>query len=114
MAGLEVVVKKLPIARYIQIIERLEALPSVAVNAVTGDVSNIGALVVAAIRVGSDEFFDIVSLASGLDKDTLLNEVALDELVEFVEALIEVNRLQMVAGKIGAALRRFIPALKGA
>lgn len=107
MGGMQVAVTKLPVGRWIVIVEKLDNLPSLALSAASkqSGLDDVAKLMLAAISLAKDEFFDIVSTASGLDKETILNEVALDELVEYVEALIEVNRVQWVVGKIWAAVR---------
>lgn len=107
MGGMKVAVTKLPVGRWIDIVEKLDNLPSIALSAAStqSGIDDVAKLMLAAISLAKDEFFDIVSTASGLDKETILNEVALDELVEYVEALIEINRVQWVVGKIWAAVR---------
>lgn len=110
MGGMKVAVTKLPVGRWIDIIEKLETIPSIALSAASAQsgVDDVAKLILAAISLAKDEFFDIVSTASGLDKQTILDDVALDELIEYVEALIEINRVQWIVGKIGAVIRGVI------
>lgn len=111
IGGKAVEVRPLSPKRFFQIISRLEALPSVALQFVYGDNPNLNVvqLIVAAAEVAKDELFDILSIASGESVEFLYEEAGIHEIIDYIEKLFEVNRLPQVTGKIRAALARILP-----
>ena len=62
-------------------------------------------------RVATDEVIDILSLGTGVDVETLENEVGIDEAVELFEAVVEVNNLVKVVEK-GKNLMKLLKNIK--
>ena len=62
-------------------------------------------------RVATDEVIDMLSLGTGVDVETLENEVGIDEAVELFEAVVEVNNLVKVVEK-GKNLMKLLKNIK--
>jgi len=62
-------------------------------------------------RVATDEVIDILSLGTGVDVETLEDEVGIDEAIELFEAVIEVNNLVKVVEK-GKNLMKLLKNIK--
>nr|MDF9458072.1 hypothetical protein [Bacillus pumilus] len=62
------------------------------------------ATLVAAINLAMDEVVKIVAVLYGLDKDYVQENVGTDEIVEFLIAVVEKNRLQSVAKNLRSLL----------
>ena len=118
-----VVIKKMPLGRYLQALEALKTAPAElleacfpgaasleeALNALSGmDRSGLGGLFEAVFTVVPAYVLSLVEVFTGLKKDELLGseEIGLGELVEIIEAIVEVNGL----GKFADTLKKTMSA----
>lgn len=95
-------IKKLPLGRYSLLLQKLEKVPELLDGITKLDSDNTGALL-AQIRDlivnSSDEVIGILSAATGVDEETLSNEVDLEGALDLVLAVIEVNNFLALKGK---------------
>lgn len=106
--GVEVTVRSLTVEDYWTIIPRLDNVLAITTTAFTaGDKVTANALLKAIGSQAKDEFYLVISIASGLDED-FLKSVPLPDMIRYVKALYEVNEVDFVAGEIGAAIRAMV------
>ncbi|RKD20961.1 hypothetical protein BEP19_14845 [Ammoniphilus oxalaticus] len=107
MGGNKVEVRRLTVKQWRQIFGALNQLPGIIFSALTTENKNdLGVVIVAAVDICFDEVVDIISIASGLTKEDIEDSAALDEIVEYIEKLIEKNNFEATLKKLQTAGRR--------
>lgn len=98
-----VVVSKLPLKRYADLLQAVQKLPQKLSG--MGDLSNdaVFANLPQIIADSLPDFVNIITIATDLKKDEV-NELGLDEVVEVVIAIAEVNKYKQVYEKIKKAI----------
>ena len=70
----------------------------------TSGQEDFASTLVAAAKLAMDEVAKIVAVLSGLDEDYILENVGTDEIIDFLIAVVEKNRLQSVAKNLKSLL----------
>ncbi|MEW6661967.1 MAG: hypothetical protein ACOY9Y_09720 [Bacillota bacterium] len=99
----EIVISKMPLGKYAQVMEKLKVIPRSILSIVDMESDQI---IVNLPNLMAECWSDIVetlSIASGLPVEVLENEVGMEEAVDIVIAVIEVNGFFNIAQK-GQAL----------
>nr|MDF9458113.1 hypothetical protein [Bacillus pumilus] len=98
-------VPKLTPIKWKELFEVVDRLPHLFFTVLsTNGQDDFVATLVAAINLAMDEVVKIVAVLSGLDKDYVQENVGTDEIVEFLIAVVEKNRLQSVAKNLRSLL----------
>ncbi|WP_309415797.1 hypothetical protein [Bacillus pumilus] len=98
-------VPKLTPVKWKELFEVVDRLPHLFFTVLsTNGQDDFVATLVAAINLAMDEVVKIVAVLSGLDKDYVQENVGTDEIVEFLIAVVEKNRLQSVAKNLRSLL----------
>ncbi|WP_163530893.1 hypothetical protein [Halobacillus ihumii] len=105
-------VKKLPLGDYAQLMLALKKLPNGVMSELSDiDTENEEQMFQAMFGLFGEawgQVIEIISIGSGIDKDTLANdpEIGLDGGVELFLAIYEVNNLQKVIGQVKNVMNR--------
>ena len=112
MDGSEIIVNKLPLGKYAQLLIALKNMPT----EVMSELSNIDAQsednaiqgIFGLVGTAWAQVLDIISIGSGIDKDRIENDpiIGLDGGVELLVAIIEVNNLAVVIGNLKNVFNR--------
>jgi len=98
-------VPKLTPVKWKELFEVVDRVPHLFLTVLsTNGKDDFAATLVAAINLAMDEVVKIVAVLSGLDKDYVHENVGTDEIVEFLIAVVEKNRLQSVAKNLKSLL----------
>ncbi|WP_350303558.1 hypothetical protein [Bacillus pumilus] len=98
-------VPKLTPVKWKELFEVVDRLPHLFFTVLsTNGQDDFVATLVAAINLAMDEVVKVVAVLSGLDKDYVHENVGTDEIVEFLIAVVEKNRLQSVAKNLRSLL----------
>lgn len=101
LGGKKVEVKSLPVGFYTGFLPRLEQLPAVIVKlALAKDGDDATASVFAAMEVCENEFYLVLSELTGLDREFLINKVAPNEIIHYLQMLAEVNEFAIIVEKL--------------
>lgn len=98
-------IPKLTPVKWKDLFEVVDSLPHLFITVLsTSGQDNFAQTLVAAAKLAMDEVAKIVAVLSGLDEDYILENVGTDEIVEFLIAVVEKNRLQSVAKNLKSLL----------
>jgi hypothetical protein len=110
--GEKVVVKKLPLGKYAQLMLALKKLPTTIVNDLQNiDTANEDALFSTLFGIFGEawgQVIEIIAIGSGIDADRLENDetIGLDGGVALFLAIYEVNNLEKVVSQVKNAINR--------
>lgn len=98
-------IPKLTPVKWKALFEVVDRLPHLFITVLsTSGQEDFASTLVAAAKLAMDEVAKIVAVLSGLDEDYILENVGTDEIVEFLIAVVEKNRLQSVAKNLKSLL----------
>ncbi|MEK5308310.1 hypothetical protein [Bacillus sp. FSL M8-0326] len=98
-------VPKLTPVKWKALFEVVDRLPHLFITVLsTSGQEDFASTLVAAAKLAMDEVAKIVSVLSGLDEDYILENVGTDEIIDFLIAVVEKNRLQSVAKNLKSLL----------
>lgn len=98
-------VPKLTPVKWKALFEVVDRLPHLFITVLsTSGQEDFASTLVAAAKLAMDEVAKIVAVLSGLDEDHILENVGTDEIVDFLIAVVEKNRLQSVAKNLKSLL----------
>ncbi|QAR52031.1 hypothetical protein BAE_04145 [Bacillus aerophilus] len=98
-------VPKLTPVKWKALFEVVDRLPHLFITVLsTSGQEDFASTLVAAAKLAMDEVAKIVAVLSGLDEDYILENVGTDEIVDFLIAVVEKNRLQSVAKNLKSLL----------
>lgn len=97
----DVEVKKLPLGKYALVLQELEKLPAVLEQITSQSTDEIVQQLPAILATSWSDVVGIISIATGVSKAELEEEIGLDEAVSLVTAVIEVNNFFSVAQNLG-------------
>lgn len=100
-----IIVKKLPLGRYAELIKQLKKLPTHVQNLPNMDNATILANLPDIIEQSQDDFYNLLAVATDL-KPEEIKELGLYEAADLLIAVIEVNKYREVYDKIKKALAR--------
>lgn len=99
LEGKEVIIKKLPIGRYAELIKQLKKLPKHVQSLPNLDNATIVENLPTIIEESQDDLFGLISVATELKIEDI-KVLGLNEVVDLVIAVIEVNQYKEVFEKI--------------
>jgi len=111
--GRMITVESLTVEKYLQIIPRLEHIPSLIFKSFEYRDTPVEFLT-AALDVAKEELLSIVEITSGLDRKFIAKHVTAPELVRFLKAVYEVNEFEFIAGEIRGLLKGVLKKVKTA
>jgi len=94
-------INKLPLGRYVEVIDALDKLPSQIGELGELSEENVIAHLPRIIKVAFPELVRIVSLGSGINEDTIKEEFGLTDFVQVIKAIFDVNEF----GKLGEVIK---------
>ncbi|MGM0966935.1 MAG: hypothetical protein ACQEWR_00025 [Bacillota bacterium] len=98
-------VPKLTPGKWKELFEVVDRLPHLFITVLsTSGQDDFASTLVAAAKLAMDEVAKIVAVLSGLDEDYVLENVGTDEIIDFLIAVVEKNRLQSVAKNLKSLL----------
>ncbi|MCY7451770.1 hypothetical protein MCZ47_16135 [Bacillus altitudinis] len=98
-------VPKLTPVKWKALFEVVDRLPHLFITVLsTSGQEDFASTLVAAAKLAMDEVAKIVAVLSGLDEDYILENVGTDEIIDFLVAVVEKNRLQSVAKNLKSLL----------
>ncbi|EDW22423.1 hypothetical protein FO510_05635 [Bacillus pumilus] len=98
-------IPKLTPVKWKALFEVVDRLPHLFITVLsTSGQDDFASTLVAAAKLAMDEVAKIVSVLSGLDEDYILENVGTDEIIDFLIAVVEKNRLQSVAKNLKSLL----------
>ncbi|MBD3861351.1 hypothetical protein IEE86_16625 [Bacillus sp. 28A-2] len=98
-------VPKLTPVKWKALFEVVDRLPHLFITVLsTSGQEDFASTLVAAAQLAMDEVAKIVAVLSGLDEDYILENVGTDEIIDFLIAVVEKNRLQSVAKNLKSLL----------
>ncbi|MGM0815288.1 MAG: hypothetical protein ACQEUO_07165 [Bacillota bacterium] len=98
-------VPKLTPVKWKALFEVVDRLPHLFITVLsTSGQDDFASTLVAAAKLAMDEVAKIVAVLSGLDEDYVLENVGTDEIIDFLIAVVEKNRLQSVAKNLKSLL----------
>ncbi|MFW0909613.1 MULTISPECIES: hypothetical protein [Bacillus] len=98
-------VPKLTPVKWKELFEVVDRLPHLFITVLsTSGQDDFASTLVAAAKLAMDEVAKIVAVLSGLDEDYVLENVGTDEIIDFLIAVVEKNRLQSVAKNLKSLL----------
>lgn len=99
----ELIIKKLPIGRYAELLRQLKKLPKVLKTLPEINTSTILEALPDILAESEDDFFGLINIATDIPVDEL-KKYGLNEIVDIVIAVFEVNQYKEVYEKIKKAL----------
>ncbi|APP15656.1 hypothetical protein BS467_07880 [Bacillus altitudinis] len=98
-------IPKLTPVKWKALFEVVDRLPHLFITVLsTSGQEDFASTLVAAAKLAMDEVAKIVAVLSGLDEDYILENVGTDEIIDFLIAVVEKNRLQSVAKNLKSLL----------
>ncbi|RAP05461.1 hypothetical protein C2W58_01892 [Bacillus pumilus] len=98
-------IPKLTPVKWKALFEVVDRLPHLFITVLsTSGQDDFASTLVAAAKLAMDEVAKIVAVLSGLDEDYILENVGTDEIIDFLIAVVEKNRLQSVAKNLKSLL----------
>lgn len=97
-------IEKLTIVKWRQLFETVDKLPGLIVQVLTAPQENFYAYVLTAFNLALDEVAHVVSVLSGLDYEYILENVGIDEQIEYLARTVKRNRLDSVAKNVQSLL----------
>ncbi|MHC2451300.1 hypothetical protein ACUXP3_001901 [Bacillus altitudinis] len=103
-------IPKLTPVKWKALFEVVDRLPHLFITVLsTSGQEDFASTLVAAAKLAMDEVAKIVAVLSGLDEDYILENVGTDEIIDFLIAVVEKNRLQSVAKNLKSLLPKAAP-----
>ena len=99
----EVEIKKIPIGRFAELMLAVEDLPSLVTKSISlEELENLNEELIitklpSLLANAQDDIFKLVSVASGVDN---IEELDFEEFFDIVTAVIELNNIQAIVGKV--------------
>lgn len=97
-------IEKLTIVKWRQLFEAVDKLPGLIVQVLTAPQENFYAYVLTAFNLALDEVAHVVAVLSGIDYDYILENVGIDEQIEYLARTVKRNRLDSVAKNVQSLL----------
>jgi len=94
-------ISKLPLGRYVELIDALDKLPSQIGELGELSEENVIAHLPRILKQAFPEIVRIVSLGSGINEDTIKEEFGLTDFVKVIKAIFDVNEF----GELGKVLK---------
>lgn len=104
-------VKKLALGRYAEFLEALEKLPKEAISEIWGldkvkdDDARTLVGILSVLRKSKDQVFQVLSIATNVPVEVLMNEAGIDDGARLIRAVFEVNDFNLVKNEIGALVK---------
>jgi hypothetical protein len=95
----ELEIKKLPLGKYAEILEALGTIPEILNSIENIQESDFLTVLPKLIAKATPEFFEIISIATDLEKNEV-EQLGLVEVIDIVEAIVEVNKFKSLFEKI--------------
>ena len=112
--GKEIVVKKMPLGQYAQLLSTLDQLPpEVTDEFVKLDLQKPEAFLAKLPKLlakSFPSFVKLLSIATGVDEATLNSEYGIHEAIELVKAVFEVNEFNQIKNDLVAIFQKKAPA----
>jgi hypothetical protein len=89
-------IEKLTIARWRQLFETVDKLPGLIIQVITAPQDDYYAYVLSALDIAFEEVAQVVSVLSGVDVDYIVDDVGIDELIDYLARTVKRNRLDNV------------------
>ena len=93
------IIAKLPLGKYAQVFEELNRIPGILLKAIELDVDQLLSDLPVIVAKSWLDLIGVISIATGIPKKVLENDVGLDEGIEIISAIIDVNNFFDVAQK---------------
>jgi hypothetical protein len=100
LGGETVEVRTLAMGKYFDTIKRLQKLPAAIALVANAEAHAFLPSLLAAADETGDEMFDIVEVMTGKERQWLLENAAPHELIAYIEAWVEVNRIDDVIAAV--------------
>lgn len=101
--GTEMTIQKIPIGKFAELMMAVEKLPGAIFEVVSVDeIENLDTKILLnklpqLLAKAQDEIFNLVSVASGIEK---IENLSFEEFVDVVTAIVEVNNIQVIVNKL--------------
>lgn len=89
----KVTVAKLTPAKWKELFSTIDKLPGLIIQVMTAPKEDFYAYVIEAFNLAIEEVTEIVSVLTGIDKEYISNHVGLDEIFEYLQRVVKLNRL---------------------
>ncbi|MBO1515055.1 hypothetical protein [Metabacillus bambusae] len=99
-------IKKLTPNLWRQLFETIDKLPGLIVQVLLAPKEEFYSYMVSVCQIAMDEFIEIVSLLTGLEKEYIDDKVGLDEIITFLIRIIKRNNLGEVAKNLKSLLSK--------
>lgn len=106
-------VKKITIAQWKELFSVVDSLPSLIIDVVTSPKEERTAYLVVAAHHSLDDLAEVISVLTGLDRDYIVNNAALDEILEYFTMMAKVNNFEEIAKNIKSVLDLSMKNLTG-
>jgi hypothetical protein len=97
-------IEKLTIVKWRQLFEAVDKLPGLIVQVLTAPKENFYAYVLTAFNIALEEVAQIVAILSGVDYEYIVENVGIDEQIEYLARTVKRNRLDSVAKNVKSLL----------
>ncbi len=105
-------IEKLTIVKWRQLFEAVDKLPGLIVQVLTAPQENFYAYVLTAFNLALDEVAHVVAVLSGIDYEYILENVGIDEQIEYLARTVKRNRLDSVAKNVQSLLPNLPKAME--
>lgn len=95
---------KLTPAKWKQLFSTVDRLPGLIVQVVTAPKEDFYAYVLQALDLALGEVIDIVAVLTEIDRDYIENNVGVDEIFEYLQRTVKINRLDTLTKNVKSLL----------
>lgn len=96
--------EKLPLGRYAELLDALDKIPQHLQGLDGLSEENILKALPRMLKESLPEIIEVISIGSGIDKETITDEFGLADVAKIIQAIFEINEFKEV-GKVLGALR---------
>lgn len=89
-------IAKLTPVKWKQLFNTVDKLPGLVVQVMTAPKEDFYMFIIQALDLAIDEVVDVVSILTEIDKEYVANNVGLDELFEYLQRTVKLNRLDTI------------------
>lgn len=100
----KVLIAKLTPVKWKQLFNTVDRLPGLIIQVISAPKDDFYNYVIQAFDLALEEVVDVVSILTGIDSDYINNNVGLDELFDYLQRMVKLNRLDTLAKNVKSLL----------
>lgn len=104
IAGKRVTVKKLTPNKWKELFGTIDRLPGLVIQVLSVTTDDFYAYALNAIDLAMDEIIDVVAVLTKLDRDFIADNAGIDEIIEYLQRTVKINRLDTLAKNVKSLL----------